>query len=38
MSKAAYLENATKFGVWPRIERVVVPTEDVESIRKLGEL
>jgi len=38
LSKADYLANAVKFGVWPRIARVVVPTEEVASVRRLGDL
>ncbi|MDJ0521129.1 MAG: hypothetical protein QNJ90_03545 [Planctomycetota bacterium] len=37
MSKEDYLANAVKFGVWPRIERIVVPAEDVASVTKLGD-
>ncbi len=36
--KATYLENALKFGVWKKYDRIVVPTEDVASIQRLGEL
>ena len=35
VSKAAYLANAAKFGVWPRIPHVVVPTAEVASVRRL---
>ncbi len=38
MSKEAYLENATKFGVWPRIPHIVVPSAEVESVRKLADV
>ena len=37
MTKEAYLENALKFGVWPRIERVVVPADDVASVTRLAD-
>ena len=38
VSKDAYISKAAKFGVWKRYDRVLVPTEDVASIRRLGEL
>ncbi len=38
MSKDAYLEQAAKFGEWPRLEPSVVPPADVASVRKLSDL
>ena len=37
-SKQEWLDRAAKFGVWKKFDRVVVPTEQVASIRRLGEL
>ena len=37
VTKAAYLEKASKLGFWPRIPRIVVPTEDVASVKKLAD-
>ncbi len=36
--KATYLENARKFGVWKKYDRIVVPSEDVKSVVRLGDL
>ena len=38
VSKDAYVAKAAKFGVWKRFDRVIVPTNDVASIRRLGEI
>lgn len=37
-SKREYLEGAARYGVWKRFNRVIVPHEEVASIRPLGEL
>ena len=37
-SKADYLKQAAKFGTWKKHERVVVPTADVASVTRLGDL
>ncbi|HXU46605.1 MAG TPA: hypothetical protein VN783_13850 [Thermoanaerobaculia bacterium] len=36
--RAKYLENATRFGVWKKFDRIVVPRARVTAIRRLGEL
>jgi hypothetical protein len=36
--KADWLQRAARFGVWKRYERVLVPQEDVASVRRLGSL
>lgn len=36
--RMAWLKNAKQFGIWPKIPHVVVPTEDVKQITRLGEL
>lgn len=38
VTKAAYLENARKFGVWKKYDRIVVPADDVKSVVRLGDL
>lgn len=38
VTKDAYVSKAAKFGVWKRYDRVIVPTEEVASIRRLGEV
>ena len=37
-TQAEWLEKAARFGVWPRHDRVVVPTPSVSSIRRLSDL
>ncbi len=37
-SKQEYVERAARFGVWKRFDRVVVPTDKVASVRRLGDL
>ena len=37
-TKAAYLENARKFGVWKKYDRIVVPADEVASVTRLGDL
>jgi len=37
-SKSEYLEKAARFGIWKTHDRLIVPNEDVASIRKLGDL
>ena len=36
LSKADYLVNARKFGVWKKYDRIVVPTDAVATIERLG--
>ena len=36
--KAEWIEKAAKFGVFPNISHVLVPTTEVASIRRLGEV
>ena len=36
VSKADYLVNARKFGVWKKYDRIVVPSDAVASIERLG--
>lgn len=38
MPKARYLENARKFGVWKKYDRIVVPADDVADVTRLGDL
>ena len=35
VSKVAWLEKASMFGVFPRIKQVIVPTADVASVKRL---
>lgn len=37
-SKQDYLQQAAKFGVWKKYDRVVVPREEILSVQRLGEL
>jgi hypothetical protein len=37
-SKEEYLRRAARFGVWKKFDRLLVPREQVASIRRLGEL
>ena len=36
--KATYLENARKFGVWKKYDRIVVPAAEVASVTRLGDM
>jgi hypothetical protein len=36
--KERFLEQAVKFGVWKSFDRVLVPADEVASVRPLGEL
>ncbi len=38
LTKDAWVERATQYGVWARIPRVIVPTDEVASVRRLGEI
>jgi hypothetical protein len=38
VSKDAYLAQAVKFGIWKTFDRVVVPTDEVASVKPLGDL
>ena len=38
VSKEAYLQKAAKFGTWKDFDRILVPTDEVASITRLGEL
>jgi len=38
ITKAEFVEKAARFGHWPRHPRVDVPTSDITSIRKLGDI
>jgi len=38
VSKEAYLAQAVKFGVWKTFDRVLVPADEVASVRPLGDL
>ena len=38
VTKAAYLENARKFGVWKKYDRIVVPADEVASVTRLGDM
>lgn len=37
-SKAEYLEGAAQLGVWKKFDRLVVPQDQVTSVRRLAEL
>ena len=37
-TREEYLQQAAKFGVWKKHDTLVIPREDVASIRRLGEL
>ena len=37
-SKAEYVERAAQFGVWKKYDRVRIPTDQVASVRRLGEV
>jgi hypothetical protein len=37
-SKAEYLRDAARFGVWKKHERLLVPSAEVRSIRRLGDV
>lgn len=37
-SKQEYVERATRFGVWKKHDRIVLPRSRVTSVRRLGEL
>ncbi len=37
-SKEEYLRQAAQFGVWKKYDRLMVPTAEVVSIRRLSEL
>ena len=37
-SKEEYVQRAAQFGIWKRFDRIGVPTDQVASIRKLGDL
>jgi hypothetical protein len=37
-SKAEYLRDAARFGVWKKHERLLVPSAEVRSIQRLGEM
>lgn len=37
-SKEEYVQRAAQFGVWKKFQRVVVPGEDIASVRRLGDL
>lgn len=36
-SKQQYVERAAKFGVWKKIDRIILPRNEVKSIARLGE-
>jgi hypothetical protein len=36
--RQAWLERAVRVGVWPRHPRLLVPAQDVASIRRLGDV
>ncbi len=36
-SKAEYLGNAARFGVWKKYDRIIVPADEVASIERLAE-
>lgn len=38
LTKDEYVAKAAKVGTWTKYERVVVPTAEVASIRRLGDL
>ncbi len=37
-SKAEWVSAASRFGVWKKFDRFVVPAEQVVSVRRLGDL
>jgi hypothetical protein len=37
-SKEDYLRKAARLGTWKKLDRVLVPLDDVASIRRLGDL
>jgi len=37
-SRTEYLSRAARFGVWKKFDRIIVATDKVASVRKLGEL
>ena len=37
-SKAEYVERAAQFGVWKKYDRVTIPSDQVASVRRLGEV
>ena len=37
-SREEYLQRAARLGVWKKFDRVVVPRDQVSSVRRLGEL
>ncbi len=37
-TKASWIEKAARIGHWPRHPHVIVPTADVASIRRLGDV
>jgi hypothetical protein len=37
-SKGEWLAAAARYGVWKKLDRVLVPQEQVSSVRRLGDL
>ena len=37
-SKADYLKGAAMYGIWKKYERIVVPREEIASVKRLGEM
>ena len=37
-SKEEYLRRAARLGTWKKLDRLLVPLDDVASIRRLGDL
>lgn len=37
-SRAEFLDQARQFGAWPNLPRILVPSENVREIRRLGEI
>lgn len=37
-SKEEYVERAAQFGVWKKHQRLIVPRDQVTSVKRLGEL
>jgi hypothetical protein len=37
-SRAEFLDQARRFGAWPNLPRILVPSEIVREIRRLGEI
>ncbi len=37
-TKSEYVERAAQFGVWKKHDRVVIPRDQVSSVRRLGEV